>query len=147
MFGYLGGFENDLVGQLERMRREMDTLFSGRPNTAGIRSMASGTYPAINVGAAPDRVDIYLFVAGADPKALDISLQQNVLSVAGERPVESPQEAQYYRRERHDGSFRRVVNLPEDVDPDKVEARYRDGVLHITIERREAVKPRRIQVG
>ncbi|AGA92273.1 molecular chaperone (small heat shock protein) [Thioflavicoccus mobilis 8321] len=146
MFGNLSSFENDLFGQLERMRREMDALFSGRPGPSGIRSVASGTYPAINVGAGPERVDIYLFVAGIDPKGLDISLQQNLLSIAGTRRAEAPDQVQYYRRERFTGDFRRVISLPEDVDPDKVNARYRDGVLHITVERREEVRPRQIEV-
>jgi len=51
-----------------------------------------------------------------------------------------------YRRERFSGGFRRVITLPEDVDPDKVRASYRDGVLHVMIDRREEVKPRRIEV-
>jgi len=147
MFGYLGSVENDLFGQLERMRREMDALFADRPGSAGIRSVASGTYPAINVGASPERVDVYLFVAGVDPKSLDISLQQDLLNVAGERPLETSDDVQFYRRERFRGPFRRVITLPDDVDPDKVAAHYRDGVLHITVERREEVKPRRIEVN
>lgn len=146
MFGYLSSFDNDLFGQLERMRREMDALVSGPPGPMGIRSVTSGTYPAINVGAASDRVDVYLFAAGVDPRSLDISLQHNLLSVAGERPSGAPAEAQFYRRERFAGDFRRVISLPEDVDPDRVDARYRDGVLHITVARREEVKPRQIQV-
>lgn len=147
MFGYLGGFDNDLFGQLDRMRREMDALFSDRPGSAGIRSVASGTYPALNVGASAERVDVYLFVAGVDTKSLDISIQQELLSVAGERSAQTPDEAQFYRRERFSGPFRRVIALPDDIDPDRVAARYRDGVLHITVERREEVKPRRIEVN
>jgi HSP20 family protein len=54
--------------------------------------------------------------------------------------------ADYYRKERFDGAFHRVVNLPDDVDPDQVEAKYRDGVLQITIKRRESSRPRQIEV-
>jgi HSP20 family protein len=146
MLGYLTGFDNDLFDQFERMRRQMDWLFGERGGPLGIRSVASGTYPAINVGASSEQVDVYVFAAGTDPKSLDVSLQQNLLSVSGERKIDIPKEAQLYRHERFDGSFRRVITLPDDVDPEKVSATHRDGVLHITVQRREVVKPRKIEV-
>ena len=147
MLGYLTGFDNDLFGQLERMRREIDQLFGGWPGGAGIRSVAAGTFPAINIGASPEQVDAYVFAPGIDPKSLDVSLQQNLLTVSGERHFTYPEDAQFYRHERFSGSFRRVLSLPEDVDPDQVSAAYHDGVVHITVKRREAVKPRKIQVS
>lgn len=146
MWGYLSSFDTDLFGQMDRMRREMDAIFGAVPSTVGIRSVAAGTYPAINVGASPNRVDAYVFAAGLDPKSLDISLQQNLLSISGERRETAPENVHLYRRERFNGAFRRVIALPEDVDPDKVEASYRDGVLQVTVQRREEVKPRRIEV-
>jgi HSP20 family protein len=57
------------------------------------------------------------------------------------------EKAQYYRRERFDGEFRRVITLPDDVDPERVEAKYRDGVLQITIQRHESARPRQINVN
>jgi HSP20 family protein len=146
MWGYLRGFDTDLFSQLERMRQDMDALFGARPGSAGIRSVASGTFPAINVGASPSRVDIYVFAAGVNPQSLDISIQQNLLTISGERKAVLPEDVQLYRRERFSGGFRRVLTLPEDVDPDKVQANYRDGVLHLMVDRREEVKPRRIEV-
>lgn len=146
MLGYLTGFDNDAFGQLERMRRQMDRLFGDWSGPAGIRSMTAGTFPEINVGASEEQVDIYVFAAGMDPKSLDISLQQNLLTISGERKVETPENTQFYRQERFSGSFRRVITLPEDVDPDRVNASYRDGVLQITVHRREAVRPRQIEV-
>jgi HSP20 family protein len=146
MLGYLTGFDNDVFGQLERMRQQMDRLFGDWTGPAGIRSMAAGTFPAINVGASEEQVDVYVFAAGMDPKSLDISLQQNLLTVSGERKIEAPESAQFYRQERFSGSFRRVITLPEDVDPDHVNASYRDGVLQVTVRRREAVRPRQIEV-
>ena len=146
MFGYLTGFDNDFFDQFERMRREMDELFSGRGGARGIRSVAAGTYPAINIGASPHQVDVYVFAAAVDPKSLDISLQQNLLTVSGERKIELPEGAQAYRRERFNGSFKRVITLPEDVDPERVNAAYQDGVLHITVQRKEELRPRKIEV-
>ncbi len=146
MVDFLTGFDNDFFDQFENMRREMDRLFGGGPGSLGIRSMARGSFPAINVGASPERVDVYVYAAGVDPKTLDVSLQQNLLTISGERSIDLPEDAQLYRNERFSGTFRRAITLPEDVDPDKVDAAYRDGLLHITVQRREAVKPRHIEV-
>jgi HSP20 family protein len=91
-------------------------------------------------------VSVYLFAPGIDAKSLEISLQQNVLSVAGERQAAPASDATYYRSERFDGAFRRVIALPEDIDPDKVEATYRDGIVEIRVQRRESSKPRKIEI-
>ncbi|HEC16886.1 MAG TPA: Hsp20/alpha crystallin family protein [Sedimenticola sp.] len=147
MLGYLSGFDNDIFDQFERMRRQMDRLFGDWSGATGIRAMAAGSFPAINVGASPEQVDVYVFAPGIAPDSLDISLQQNLLSISGERKVELPENVQLYRRERFNGSFHRTITLPEDVDPDRVNASCRDGVLHITVQRREEVRPRRIEVS
>jgi HSP20 family protein len=146
MFGYLTGFDNDLLDQFDRMSRQMDRMFGDVSRPAGIRSLAAGTFPGVNVGVSEEQVDVYLFAAGIDPKTLKISLQQNLLTIEGERKIEYPEKAQFYRQERFSGQFRRVLTLPEDVDPDQVSAHYRDGVLQITVKRREAVRPRQIEV-
>jgi len=148
MFGsLLGSFDTSLFDEFRRLESEMDQLFGRGSLPAGIRAMRRGTFPPINVGATPERVDVYLFAAGLDPKSLDISIQQNLLAVSGERKVPVDEAADYYRQERFDGEFRRVVTLPEDVDPDRVDAKYRDGVLQITVQRREAARPRQISVN
>jgi len=146
MFGSLTNFEGSLFDDLRRMQQDMEEMFGQGTWPAGIRSVARGTYPPINIGSTGESVEVYLFAAGLDPKTLDISIQQNLLTVAGERKVEVPENVEYYRRERFSGSFRRVISLPEDVDPDKVEARYTDGILRILVQRREASRPRQIEV-
>lgn len=147
MWSFRTRFGGDVFDQLERMRRDMDQMFGDwTAGPIGIRSAGAGTYPQINVGSSPDRVDIYAFAAGMDPKSLDISMQQNLLTITGERKLDEPEKADYYRKERFSGSFRRAITLPEDVDPDKVNATYRDGVLHLVVQRREEVKPRKIEV-
>jgi HSP20 family protein len=144
--GVMGGFDTGLFDEIRRLESEMDQLLGRWTPAAGIRTVRRGTFPPINVGLTPERVDVYLFAAGLDPKALDISMQQNLLVVSGIRKVPVNEQADYYRRERFDGEFRRVITLPEDVDPDRVDATYRDGVLQMTIQRREAARPRQIQV-
>jgi HSP20 family protein len=133
--------------EFRRLENQMDQLFGYSSWPAGIRSVQRGTFPPLNVGATPDRVDVYLFAANLDPKSLDLTIQQNLLAVSGVRKVEVNEKADYYRRERFDGEFRRVLTLPDDVDPERVDAKYRDGVLHITIQRRESARPRQITVN
>lgn len=144
---YFGGLDTDLFEQFRRLESEMGQLFGHSPWPAGIRAVQRGTFPPINVGATPERVDVYLFAPGLDTKKLDLSIQQNLLSVSGSRRIEANENAEYYRRERYDGDFRRVITLPDDVDPERVDAKYRDGVLQITIQRREAARPRQITVS
>ncbi|MGB5278724.1 MAG: Hsp20/alpha crystallin family protein [Gammaproteobacteria bacterium] len=146
MFGNLGSFDNSLFDEFRRMQRDIDQLFGATSWPSSIRAVARGSYPQVNIGSNPDQVDVYLFTAGVDPETMDISIQQNLLTVAGERKLVTEEGANYYRKERYDGSFRRVVTLPDDVDPDKVDASYRDGILHIAIQRCEAAKPRQIEI-
>jgi|RhiMethySRZTD1v2_1073278.scaffolds.fasta_scaffold1922121_1 HSP20 family protein len=149
MFGQiLSGFETQLFDEFRRLESELDQLVGrGGAWPTGIRAVRRGTFPPINVGSTADRVDVYVFASGIDPKALDISIQQNLLVISGQRAVRVAQEGNYYRRERYDGEFRRVITLPEDVDPERVDAKYRDGVLQITVRRRESAQPRQIAVS
>jgi HSP20 family protein len=140
------GFEGSLFDEFRRLQEEVDELFGEWTWPAGIRSLPRGSFPAVNVGASPEKVEVYMFSPGIDPEKLDISMQQNLLTVAGDRVVPVDEKATYYRRERFSGAFRRAVTLPEDVDPDAVDARYRDGVLQITVRRRETARPRQINV-
>ncbi len=146
MFGNLSNFEDGLFADFRRLEREMDQMFGSVPWSGGIRATARGSYPPINVGVTPEHIDVYLFAPGVDPKRLDITLHQNLLTVKGERRPIREEGAQYYRRERFEGEFYRAVNLPEDADPERVEANYQDGVLHIAIQRLESAKPRQIEV-
>ena len=96
------------------------------------------------------------------PKCLDVTVDKGLLTISGERKAAAPTDAvatteasqppapaqgmAVYTRERASGSFRRAVSLPEDADPSQVTATYRDGVLHISVARRQAAQPSRITV-
>src|ERR1700751_2203292 len=141
-------FDTDSVfDEFRRLENEMVQRFGPSPWPAGIRAVGRGTFPPLNVGAPPERVAVSLFAANVEPKSLDLSIQQNLLTVSGTRSVQVDEKAQYYRRERFDGEFRRVITLPDDVDPERVEAKYRNGVLQITIKRHESARPRQITVN
>ena len=140
---------NNLFGQFERLRRELDDVFgvSGLPSS--IRSVAPGTVPAVNVGHTPTSVEIYAFAPGLDASKIDVTLDRGVLRISGERASSIPTgtaEVQVYTRERGTGSFSRAISLPDDVDPGRVNASYRDGVLQVSVARRESAQPKRITV-
>jgi HSP20 family protein len=137
---------DDVFEQFRRFEQELDELLGGG-TSRNIRSFASGSFPAVNVATTPDSIHVYLFAPGIDPKTLDTSIQQNVLLISGARDIQPPQEkGTFYRQERFNGSFRRAVALPDDADPDKVDARYVDGIVQITIGRRAEAKPRQIEI-
>ena len=92
---------------------------------------------------------MYAFAPGIDPASIDLNLDRGVLTIAGERRSVLPngdEKTSLHAAERFSGRFRRVVNLPDDIDPAAISANYRDGVLHVSIKRRESAQPRRISV-
>jgi len=102
------------------------------------------------MGSTPEAVEIYAFAPGIDPGKLEVSVDRNLLTIAGERQPSLPEESDkvsVYAAERFTGAFRRVISLPEDADASRIAANYRDGVLRIAVPRREAAKPRRIEVN
>jgi len=145
MFGTLTNFEY-LFDELRRMEQGMDEMFGRGTAPAGIRSVSRGAFPAANVGATDQEVQVYLFAPGVDAKTLQVTIQHNLLLVSGERNLPVKEKATYYRQERFDGGFRRVITLPEDVDAGRVDAAYRDGVLQIRVQRHETAKPRQIEI-
>jgi HSP20 family protein len=146
MFGSITGFEGSLFDEFRRLQDEMDEMFGQWAFPAGIRSLPRGAFPPVNAGATSDKVNVYVFAPGLDPKSIEVSLQQNLLTVRGERQISVDEKATYYRQERFSGEFHRAFSLPDDVDPEQVDARYRDGILQVSIRRREATKPRQIEI-
>jgi HSP20 family protein len=147
MFTSFRNRESPLFSEFQRLEQELDEFFAGAtPWAGGIRSLPPGTFPAVNVASSADTVTVYLFAPGIDARSLEISLQQNVLSVGGRREASPASNATYYRNERFEGEFRRVIALPEDIDPDKVEASYREGIVEIRVQRRESSRPRQIEI-
>ena len=146
MYGTFENFSNRLFDDFFGRNWAMDQYFENVPWLTGLRAVRPGTFPPLNVGVSPDTVDVYLFAAGLDRDSIDVSLNGNLLTLAGDRSAPESTNGNSYRRERFAGSFRRVVTLPEDVDPERVDAKYRDGVLHVSVHRKESAKPRQIEV-
>jgi len=131
--------------ELDRVRREMDRLldsFSGFAPRA-----QSGLWPAVNVSHDRDNYYVRAEIPGAKASDLEVTTTRNALSLAGKRTfVREEEKASFHRREREEGSFRRTITLPGEVNGGAVEARYTDGVLEITLPKAEAAKPKQIPV-
>jgi len=143
---YRSLFPRDLFAELDRLQRDMQQAFDQSP---AIRGYGRGGFPALNVGGTPTGVEIYAFAPGLDPSAIEVNLDRGVLTIAGERAPSVPKaddKATVHANERFAGRFRRVVSLPDDVDPTAVTAKYNDGVLHVSIRRQASAQPRRIEV-
>jgi HSP20 family protein len=147
MFDIPSSMPRSIFDELWRLQEGLDDIFgSSWSSSLSIRSAPRGSFPAVNVCRTPERVEVYLFAPGVDPRSLDVSLQQNLLTVSGKRELGAGENVNYYRQERFSGEFRRVISLPEDVDPDRVHAKYADGIVQIAVERRESGRPREIQI-
>jgi HSP20 family protein len=142
----------DLFAELNRLQDSFEQVF--RPGNAGspgsIRSLPRRTFPVINVGSTPDAIEVLALAPGVDPAALQITVDKGLLVIAGERKQDGPatgENTAVYAQERFKGSFRRVVSLPDDADASRINATCRDGMLRVTVPRREASKPRQISVN
>lgn len=149
MYPSLTRFPGDLFADFEGLQRQLEQVFGTGGWPSSIRAANRGAFPAINVGTTAEAVEIYVFAPGIDPAKIDVSVDKGLLAISGERVSDTPEEGEkvsVYARERFVGTFKRVVSLPEDADPTKVDASYRDGVLRIVIPKREASRPRRIEI-
>ena len=139
-------FTRDLFAELDRLQRDLQQSFGAV--SPSIRGFAPG-FPALNVGSTPKSVEVYAFAPGIDPARLEINLERGVLTIEGERAGVLPADdgkATAHVNERFEGRFRRVLSLPDDIDAGAVSAGYRDGVLHVSVQRLESAQPRRIEV-
>ncbi len=138
-------FPRDVFAEFDRLQRQLQTI-DGSPS---IRGLGNGSFPPLNVGGTPESVEIYAFVPGVDPANLNVTLERGVLSISGERRDElstGDDKVSVHIDERFAGRFRRVVNLPEDIDAETMSAACNDGVLQISVKRHASAQPRRIAI-
>ena len=133
--------------ELAGIERQFDELF-GR-GRAGSRGQGSGTWvPALDVHQDGDTMVICADIAGVDPEQVDITVDDDVLTVSGRRDEDRKvEEGQWIRRERVTGQFRRSISLPPGVDPQKVKANAKNGVIEIRVPRPTKSEPHRIELS
>ena len=138
---------------LDRLQREfnLQNLFDpyareveGEDNS---NVVTSHWRPAVDIKEEEDRFVIYADLPGVDPEDIEITMEQGVLTLKGERSEETTKEREGYKRvERVNGSFYRRFSLPDIADAERIEAKGKNGVLEITLPKQEKAKPKRITV-
>lgn len=137
---------NQLHGQINRI---FDRELNGEPSATGTSSAATADWiPAADIEEYADRFVLKLDVPGVDVAAIDITLDQGVLSVSGERAKDAvAKEVERSRSERPNGRFHRRFTLPDTADAANVRATGRNGIVEVTIPKQARAQPRRIQVA
>jgi len=103
--------------------------------------------PTLNVSESDEAVRVTAELPGVNPKEVDISISDDLLTMRGEKKAEKEEsDSDYHRIERSYGAFSRTVRLPAVIDADKVEATFKDGILTINLPKREEAKTRRVKV-
>lgn len=135
------------LGELDRMRREMDRIWDNITRDRYPSTFEQDWVPSLDLSDTGDSLVAELEVPGMDSKDIDISITGNVLTVSGEKKRKREEkEHNYHLVERSYGNFVRSVRLPSTVDPDRVEASYKDGILTITMDKVEQAKTKKIEV-
>lgn len=129
----------------EDLGKEMNRLFNHFGDTENGESRAFA--PRIDIAETDTSYEVSLDLPGMNAQDFNIEFKDGQLWISGERKQANEEKGKtFHRIERHHGQFRRVITLGTDVDADKVEATYRDGVLTLHVPKIEAVQPRRISV-
>ncbi len=147
----------DVFRELESLRREVERAFEQFGSDFGVHpwfraaflpGRAARAYPMLNVSEDRDAVYVEALAPGLDTETLEISVLHNRLRIAGEKQALSKdiKPEAFHRNERSAGRFVRTLDLPTEVDADKVTAEYKNGLLLITIPKAEAAKPKQITV-
>ena len=134
----------ELAGLQDRMNRLFQDSYAGREEDL----TTSGFAPPVDIYEDEHNLTLKLEVPGIEEKDIDIRMENNVLTVRGERKLEKEEkEENFHRVERRYGSFVRAFTLPNTLDPDSVKANYDKGVLKVTFAKKAEAKPKQIKIG
>jgi HSP20 family protein len=135
------------IRELDRVTDELNSFFDGVLTRAPYTPAREAFFPSADIVETDDKVVVSLDVPGINKDEIEISVENGVLSVKGERKFSELKESErYVHLERSQGAFNRTFRLSGEMDVDKVDAKYDNGVLLIEIQRSEQAKPRRIEI-
>ena len=143
--------------EMEDLHRQYDRIFDqvgighrGKPNSAAsfLPGRGARVYPLVNVSEDDSALFVEALAPGIDAQSLDVSIKGNQLTISGSKPAPAGEVKPecYHRSERAAGRFVRTVELQTEVDAEKIEAEYADGLLKIRLPKSEKAKPRQITV-
>lgn len=143
------GRDGSLWDDMLSLRRSFDQMFGGYFDDAGPTAGVAGWMPRIDIADNREALRVTADLPGFEREAIDVTVQNGVLTISGERrdTEDSQNDADYRVRERRFGRFERSFSLPSGVDPDQIAAEYTNGVLTISLPKTENAKPRRVKIG
>jgi HSP20 family protein len=136
---------NDPFDELFALQRALDARLAS--DWMGAGTAASGSYPPVNIFQQGDDFVVVLELPGVAKGDLTIEAKENAIRVAGKKEVQYQEDASTHRRERIRDMFDRTIAIPIPIDPDRIRAEYRDGVLALFLPRAEREKPRSIKIA
>jgi HSP20 family protein len=138
----------DLVALQDRMNRLFDESYRGRQSSADDWALGGSWAPAVDIYEQDGNIVLSAELPGVDPKDVDVRVENNVLTLRGERKWNNDvQRENYHRVERAYGSFARSFTLPSVVATDQIKADFKDGMLRLTLPKREEAKPKQISIN
>lgn len=138
----------DPFRELRALQDEVNRVFSGSYGRSGESGMMRGAWnPSVDIFENKDQIVLEAELPGLKPEDVNISIENNVLTIHGERKFEKKDEKDnFHRVERSYGSFTRSFTLPPTVSSENVEAAFDSGILRLSLAKREEAKPRRIEI-
>jgi HSP20 family protein len=142
----------DVFKEMDNLRREIDEAFKGaglgRPfGSTFLSPVTTRRFPLVNFSEDEGHVYIEALVPGVDPKDVDLTVLRNTVTISGERKPYVEKEGQIvHRSELGSGKFSRTLELPVDIDSDRITAQSNDGVMLITLPKAEHAKPKKIDI-
>ena len=138
----------DLVALQDRMNRLFDESYRGRSASEDDWALGGSWAPAVDIYEKDGNIVLTAEMPGVDPKEVDIRVENNVLTLRGERKwTNEVTRENYHRVERSYGNFTRSFTLPNVVATDQIKADFKDGMLKLTLPKREEAKPRQISIN
>ena len=138
----------ELTSIQDRMNRVFDEFFGRRAPFAAETEESWGFAPAVDIYEDAHKLTFKVEIPGMEEKDLKVEIEDNTLTVRGERKMEKEvKEEHFRRRERHYGAFSRSFTLPASVDAEKIEANYVNGVLTVELPKRAEAKPKQVKVN
>jgi len=133
--------------EFERIKKEMDWVWDSFFERGPRAGETGEWYPSLDVAETKNDIVVKAEVPGMDPKDIDISLSNGLLTIKGEKKQEREEkEGDYHLTERSFGTFTRAIQLPAEVQSDKIEASYKNGVLKVTLPKSEEAKKKEIKI-
>lgn len=143
-------FWGNPFGELEKIQDEMNKLFNfslARRPYKGLDLLEGAWSPAVDVYDSKDNIIVKADIPGMKKDEISVSVQGNILVIRGEKKHENKTKTgNFIRTERFYGGFNRAISLPAEIDPAKVSANYKEGVLELTLPKREDSKPKQIAI-